>query len=718
MNLPAVLIHLPFGAFSLSVDLAGADTSEAYIWVSSNFTECRQFYNDVFALTSDQAATLVLRDFPAPVPQTTPNFSDDTGGPASLGTNTAITNITVPAATGNPTPTYSASGLPAGVSFDISTRVLSGTPTAVSSGTITITATNSQGSDTWTVAYATTAVAILTAPETPSTPTLTSRTVSSLTLATVAGSGGTPTLYRWRYSTNDLVTDIDPMVTSSTPNVTITGLELDTDYWIDVRAENSEGNSAYSGNLATSTLAIPVQPTAPNWVDDTGDAVSWSVGLPLFLSGLSIVVPVAAANPSPTYSGSGFPDGVGFSPSTRRISGTPRVAGSGTITITATNSLGSDTWTVAYSITESGVPVEGLHYAYSLALWPLNPGMVFTWSNATNNIPADGARQTRITELVGSDSTMSDSLLAMFRQALATWAAVCNVTFMEVADSETNNLRVASGDIEDDIGDGTLGFAPSFPSTGIRTKSAIIMDDIYNTNPTDFLIVAIHEVGHILGLGHVPVLDQVMNPSLSNFGAYSTPQYGDIAGVVGRWGLPTGVTTDTDKIWCYTSVNPANPTGGQSDEDHLPTGCSRFILSVSQTQYVYSWTRTRTYTNGAFTSATAWGNRELVRLPANAAPGLPSTPTLTSRTSSSLTIATVAGGGGVPTFYRWRYSTNSTVSNSDPEVTSIVPRVTIPDLNAGDNYWIDVRAENSAGNSAYTLDLATSTLCTPAECCA
>ena len=56
------------------------------------------------------------------------------------------------------TPTYAAVGsLPAGISFNTTTRVISGTPTAVGSGTITIRATNSEGNDDWTVDYATTA---------------------------------------------------------------------------------------------------------------------------------------------------------------------------------------------------------------------------------------------------------------------------------------------------------------------------------------------------------------------------------------------------------------------------------------------------------------------------------------------------------------------------------------------------------------------------------
>ena len=60
----------------------------------------------------------------------------------------------MPEADGDPAPTYAASGLPGGLAFNTTTRVLFGTPTAAGSGTITVTATNSAGAADWTVAYA------------------------------------------------------------------------------------------------------------------------------------------------------------------------------------------------------------------------------------------------------------------------------------------------------------------------------------------------------------------------------------------------------------------------------------------------------------------------------------------------------------------------------------------------------------------------------------
>lgn len=87
-----------------------------------------------------------------------PNFSDDTGDAVTWVTGEAITTITVPQATGNPAPTYAVVGsLPTGIAFDVNTREITGTPSGTPSGTIRIRATNSQGTDDWTVAYTTNA---------------------------------------------------------------------------------------------------------------------------------------------------------------------------------------------------------------------------------------------------------------------------------------------------------------------------------------------------------------------------------------------------------------------------------------------------------------------------------------------------------------------------------------------------------------------------------
>ena len=101
------------------------------------------------------------------------------------------------------------------------------------------------------------------------------------------------------------------------------------------------------------------------------------------------------------------------------------------------------------------------------------------------------------------------------------------------------------------------------------------------------------------------------------------------------------------------------------------------------------------------------------------APGVPGTPTRTGRGQRYLDLATTAPTtGDAPDRYRWRVSNNSVVSDSDYKVTSVGPSIRITHYTAAltlqpdTDYWIDVRAENDGGDSAYSQDLQTKTAST------
>ena len=103
--------------------------------------------------SAGRADWTVAYNFAAPTP-VAPSFATSTGTAISAKVGQSITDVTVPAAAGRPTPTYAVVGsLPRGLAFNTNTRVLSGTPTAAGFGRITIRATNSQGNDDWTVSY-------------------------------------------------------------------------------------------------------------------------------------------------------------------------------------------------------------------------------------------------------------------------------------------------------------------------------------------------------------------------------------------------------------------------------------------------------------------------------------------------------------------------------------------------------------------------------------
>ena len=237
---------------TLEVMIADADVSEPYGWVPSNALEVAAFVGHIRGLT-DQDGTLTL--IGAAPAGTAPAFADDAGDAQSWTQNTAIASITVPAATGSPTPAYAAVGtLPAGIAFNATARVISGTPTAVGSGTITIRASNSEGSDDWTVTYAT--VAGVAVPDAPAEPTTSSLIRFSTTINWVApeNNGAAIDYYQmeWRQGNSGNWTR-EPNVTGTSD--AIFNLDADTEHQARVRAHNSEGFSGWSNPVTFSTAA-------------------------------------------------------------------------------------------------------------------------------------------------------------------------------------------------------------------------------------------------------------------------------------------------------------------------------------------------------------------------------------------------------------------------------------------------------------------------------
>ena len=222
-------------------------------------------------------------------------------------------------ASGFPAPTFSASGiLPAGVSLDSTTGVLSGTPSATGVYPVTITATNGVGA-------AATQKFSLTVNSKPSitSPSSAAFTVGTLGTFTVVAQGvPNPTFSESGSLPSGVTLNASTGVLSGTPAAG-TGKV----YPITITASNSAGTSAQSFTLTVNQA--PAITSAATATFKTGTAGSFTA--------------VATGFPAPTFTESGaLPAGVTLS-SSGVLSGTPAAGtgGSWPTTITASNSTSS-----------------------------------------------------------------------------------------------------------------------------------------------------------------------------------------------------------------------------------------------------------------------------------------------------------------------------------------------------------------------------------------
>jgi hypothetical protein len=253
-------------------------------------------------------------------------------GPASIPASTAgvpYPATTITAVGGTPQYTWSAAGLPSGMSINPSTGVISGTPGAPTSGAATVSVTVTDGA----AATASTnySLTINSAPSVTGPASLPPASVGvAYAATTVSATGGTPP-YTW--SSNGLPAQMS--INASTGTISGTpGSAAGSPLSVTIYATDTA--SAVATQVYSLTVLVPLSITGP------ASLSAGTVGTVY----TSTTVTATGGSGGNTWSASGLPGGLAINNSTGVITGTPNTAVGSPFSVTVTvhdNSAGSAT---------------------------------------------------------------------------------------------------------------------------------------------------------------------------------------------------------------------------------------------------------------------------------------------------------------------------------------------------------------------------------------
>lgn len=203
------------------------------------------------------------------------------------------------------------------------------------------------------------------------------------------------------------------------------------------------------------------------------------------------------------------------------------------------------------------------------------------WSSATITWAFADTRLSNEASFTGPIGTAYQSII---KSAIARWQGVSNVNFVQVADGAPGtdiligwgNLGT-SGEVGETDYSYSLGATQIFlPGTAVRLDDPSVLplsagaNPVYQGSATDLYQVALHELGHALGLAHSTDPNAVMYPYVGP----SNPDLAssDVAGVQALYGSPGFAMTDA-----VTGVS----TSPQGDVYTGP-------VSYLQQQFIYS----------------------------------------------------------------------------------------------------------------------------------
>ena len=223
-------------------------------------------------------------------------------------------------ATNAPT-SYAATGLPAGLSINTGTGLISGTPKDAGKSAVTISATNANGTTTARLVITIAGVPVVTSAKTAS---ATQNKAFSYQIV----ASNSPTSFSVSGLPTGLALNASTGLISGTPKNVGTAT-------VTINASNAAGTG--SARLTITIQAVPVITSATTATATQGEPFSYQI----------------TATGSPTsFGASGLPTGLTIDTSTGLITGAPKNVGKAAVTISATNAAGVGSTRLTFTITD------------------------------------------------------------------------------------------------------------------------------------------------------------------------------------------------------------------------------------------------------------------------------------------------------------------------------------------------------------------------------
>jgi hypothetical protein len=116
------------------------------------------------------------------------------------------------------------------------------------------------------------------------------------------------------------------------------------------------------------------------------------------------------------------------------------------------------------------------------------------------------------------------------RSAFKTWDQISNLDFVEVSDSIDADIRVGQRDLPEH----SAGGVAHWWATGGRITKAAVAVDIGSSDAHHFYLVALHEIGHVLGLSHSQSPADIMYPVVTY--SLTGPSADEVSGLRSLYG--------------------------------------------------------------------------------------------------------------------------------------------------------------------------------------